>query len=98
MESKEYRWAWVTADLLLSHGACELVYAFVASDGQTTGKAILYDGENITGSMIATIESIANSGTPFSPNVPVYCRKGLYVDYAAGVGVFVMWRELGSAQ
>ncbi len=98
MESKEYRWAWVTADLLLTVGACELLYAFVASDGQTTGKAILYDGENITGDKIATIESIANNGTPFSPPQPVYCRQGLYVDFSAGVGVFVQWRELGSAQ
>lgn len=96
MESEEYSWAWVTGDRLLSHGACELVYAFMASDGQTTGKAIFYDGENTTGGMIVTMESPANNGKAFSPKQPVYCRKGLYIDFSAGVGVFIQWRERGS--
>ena len=98
MESKGYRWAWLDDSLLLSNGACELCFVFVASDGQTNGKAVIYDGENTTGDMIATIESIAFSGTPFKPTQPVYCRKGLYVVYSAGIGVFVQWRELGSPQ
>ena len=94
-ESIKYSWKWLTADAQLSTGACELVYAFLSADGQTTGKAVIYDGENVNGDMILTFEAIANSGTPFAPGVPVYCRRGLYVDYAAGAGIFLLWREIG---
>jgi len=94
MESKEFAWSWVTASRRLSPGPCELVFAFLASDGQTTGKAIIYDGENATGDMVVTIESPANNGKAFSPRQPVYCRRGLYVTFSAGDGIFVQWRGL----
>ena len=94
-ESIHYSWKWVTDDAQLSTGACELCYVYVASDGQTTGKAIVYDGENTNGDHVVTIEAIANDGTPFHPMKPVYCRRGLYIDYSAGAGVFVQWREIG---
>ena len=92
--SKEYSWAWVTADRKLTDLECELVYAYCASDGNTTGKAILYDGVNTSGDEIVQLESPATNGKTFSPNEPVYCRKGLYVDYGTGAGVFVLWRNL----
>lgn len=94
MDSKEYAWKWVTASRQLSPGECELVYAFLVSDGQTTGKAIIYDGENATEDMIVTFESPANNGKAFSPRQPVYCRRGLYVTLSAGVGIFLQWRNL----
>lgn len=96
MESKEYSWAWVTADRLLSHGACELLFAYLVVSAASTDSAI-YDGENTTGDKIVDLKSAAVTGHPFEPAVPVYCRKGLYVDIGTSVtGIFIQWRELGS--
>lgn len=95
MESKEYSWKWVTADELLSHGPCELVYACLAPSAATTDSA-LYDGESTGGERIITLKAATVRVMPFSPKVPVYCRRGLYVDVGTSVtGIFVQWRELG---
>lgn len=94
MESKEYSWAWVTVDKFLSHGPCELCYAYLVPSAATTDSHI-YDGESTKGDKIVTLESAAANPRPFSPKVPVYCRKGLYVDVGTSVtGIFVQWREL----
>lgn len=94
MESKEYSWAWVTADQLLSHGPCELLFAYlVVSAGSTDSH--LYNGESAAEEKIVTLESAAVTGHEFKPPVPVYCSKGLYVDVGTVVtGIFVMWRNL----
>lgn len=96
MESKDYSWKFVTADELLSHGACELVYAYLSADA-VNADTILYDGENTTGKQIVNLENGDKHGAVFNPPRPVYCRRGLYIDIAATNvdGVFVMWRELG---
>jgi len=94
MESKEYSWAWVTADRLLTNLECELVWAYLVPSAATTD-TVLYDGVNTTGDPIVTLESAAVTGHKFSPKEPVYCRKGLYVDVGTNVtGVFVQWRNL----
>ena len=95
MKSKEYSWKWITASGLLSHGACELVFAHCLADGAHSG-VYLYDGENTTGDIIVQFQSGVKEGTPFSPRVPVYCRRGLYAVIASNVtGMFIQWRELG---
>lgn len=99
VESKEYSWKWVTDDELLSHGACELLFAFLVSDGTGTCGADLYDGENTTGTRIVRFRLAASATRAFSPKVPVYCRRGLYVGalvYARGI--FIQWRELGHGE
>lgn len=94
-DSKELSWAWVTADQLLSHGPCELLFAYlVVSAGSTDTH--LYDGEGALGDKIVTLESAAVTGQPFKPPEPIYCRRGLYVDVGTNVtGILVQWRELG---
>ncbi len=95
MESKECSWKWVTADQLLSHGPCELIYAR-SMTATAESNTFLYDGENTDGTPIVEFEGGVNDGHNLAPPVPVYCRKGLYVDIGtATIGVFVMWRELG---
>lgn len=95
MESKEFSWAWVTADRLLSHGACELLFALLTSSA-SAGSATIYDGESTSGDKIVTLEAGAAVSRHFNPAKPVYCRRGLYVDVDTNVtGVFVQWRELG---
>ena len=98
MESIEHSWAWVTGDRLLSHGACELLFAYLVVAAASTDSHI-YDGENTTGDKIVTLESAAVTGHPFKPPLPIYCRKGLYVDVGTNVtGIFVQWRELGGVK
>ena len=98
MDSKQYSWKWVTADELLSHGPCELIYArtmTVTAESDT----FLYDGENTSGMPIIEFESGSTNGQVFNPKEPVYCRQGLYVDIGtATIGVFVQWRELGNKE
>lgn len=94
MDSIKYSWKWVTADELLSHGPCELVYAR-SMTATAESNTFLYDGENTVGTPIVEFESGVNAGQEFSPKEPVYCRQGLYVDIGTNtIGVFVQWREL----
>jgi len=94
MESKEYSWAWVTADRVLTDRECELIYAYLVPSGATTN-SVLYNGTNTSGDAIVTLEAAVVTGHPFKPGVPVYCRKGLYVDVGTNVtGIFVQWRNL----
>lgn len=96
VESKKYSWVWVTADRLLSHGACELLYARAYSDGGAIENTALYDGESTSGTIIVNFNSGVKSNIPLTPKVPIYCRRGLYVDIGENTeGVFVQWRELG---
>jgi len=95
-ESKQYSWAWVTADRLLSHGACELLYALFVPSSSSTATATIYDGENTLGEVLVAFRAAQSNQANFSPAKPVYCRRGLFVDCIANVkGVFVQWRELG---
>jgi len=92
--SKEFSWAWVTADGLLSHGPCELVSAYLVPSAATTD-TVLYNGENDQGDPIITLKAATVRIMPFNPKEPVYCRRGLYVDVGSNVsGIFVQWREL----
>ena len=94
MKGKEYSWAWVTADLLLSHGPCELVYAFCVPD-DTEPEAYVYNGENTSGDKLFRFVGGSKRNIPFSPKQPVYCEKGLYIDIGKDIeGIFVQWREL----
>lgn len=96
-ESCRYSWAWLTADQLLSHGPCELLFAHLVVSAASTDTH-LYDGDNTKGSKVVTLESEAVSGLTFKPPVPIYCRRGLYVDIGSNVtGLFIQWRELERA-
>lgn len=96
MESKNYSWKWVTATELLSHGACDLIYAQAVSDGGEIKDTILYDGENNKGELLINLQKGKVGNIIFSPKAPVYCRRGLYVVIGSSTeGVFVQWRELG---
>ncbi|OGN97555.1 MAG: hypothetical protein A2Y89_06730 [Chloroflexi bacterium RBG_13_51_18] len=93
-ESKNYSWKWATADELLSHGPCELIYARTMS-ADAESDTFIYDGENTTGVPIIEFENGVKEGQLFAPPVPVYCRQGLYVDIGTNtIGVFVLWRGL----
>ncbi len=96
MESIEYSWKWVTADELLSHGPCELVYALFIASGGGTATTTLFNGEDNTGETIVAFRSAQSTQSVFKPPKPIYCQSGLYVDVIAiPKGVFVQWREIG---
>ena len=94
VESKEYSWRWVTADVLLSRRACELVYAKL-TPATAAGLCIFYDGENANGEEIIQLETGGLYNCEFAPPKPIYCRRGLYVGTVTTVeGIFVQWREI----
>jgi len=96
VDSKEYSWKWVTADELLSHGPCELLYLHLIPSSAATSTATLYDGENTNGQIIVDIRIATSRACELEPPVPIYCRRGLYIDMKATIkGCFIMWRELG---
>lgn len=93
-ESSKLSWKYVTANELLSHGACELLYARLTG-ATDAGIAILYDGENAQGTQIIELNSGGLWNCDFQPTEPVYCRRGLFVGGVTTVdGVFVQWRNL----
>lgn len=94
MESKEYSWKWVTADELLSHGACEFLYCRLTPDGEK-GWAYLYDGENTNGELFLVIATSSKYNCECRPPKPIYCRRGLYVGNLFTAEILVQWRELG---
>lgn len=96
-ESIGHSWAWVTADRRLSQGPCELIYAQAVSDGGNIQDTWLYDGKDTNGEKIINLQKGTTGNITLNPNVPVYCRRGLYVDVGSSTeGVFVQWRELKS--
>lgn len=95
VESKAYSWKCVNAaSELLSHGACEFIYAKLTPDA-LAGSAILYDGENALGKKIIELNTGGLYNMECSPPVPVYCRLGLFITTSTVDGVLVIWRELG---
>lgn len=94
VDSKQISRRWVTADALLCEKECDLLFVYLVPSA-ANADASLYDGENTTGDLIATLKEAAVSGHEFKPPTPIYCRKGLYVDVGSNVtGLFVMWRVL----
>lgn len=95
VESKEYSWTWVTADRLLSHGACEICMLCLTCDG-ANGNATIYDGENNTGDVIMVVKGLQNRTVDVCIPHHIYCRRGIYIVLSPAVfGIFVQWRELG---
>ena len=94
LDSKQYSWAWVTADRLLSHGPAELLYALFVPSASATATATIHDGESTSGNVIVAFRTAQSNQAEFDPPEPIYCRKGIFVDDIANVkGVFVQWRE-----
>jgi hypothetical protein len=93
-DSRQYSRQWLTASALLAEKECELLFAYLLPTAGTDTVS-LYDGENTTGELIATLKSAAVTGHKFKPPVPIYCRKGLYASVSGSItGVLIMWRLL----
>jgi hypothetical protein len=93
-DSKLISRQWLTASALLAEKECELLFAYLVP-AAGTDTVSLYDGENTTGSLIATLKEAAVTGHKFKPPVPIYCSKGLYASVSGSItGVLVMWRLL----
>ncbi|GAI48259.1 unnamed protein product [marine sediment metagenome] len=93
-KSIEYSWKWITADELLSKVACELCCLMMTSK-QGPSVIHVYDGENTNGTFLGRFETLANRSQVFCPKMPIYCRRGLYIDVRENLeGVLIQWREL----
>jgi len=94
LESKEYSWAWVTGDQLLTDRECELVYACLSVSGAETDTHLRH-GTNTGAGIIVTLKSAVVTNLPFSPLAPIYCPKGLFADIGSNTsGLLVIWRNL----
>lgn len=94
MESKEYSWAWVTADMKLTDQTAELVSAHLVVSAASTDSAI-YNGADTSGQKILPMASQSVTNLPFNPPVPIFCEKGIFVDVGTNVtGILVQWRNL----
>lgn len=81
----------VDAARLLSNKPCFLHFAYLIPSAAVTD-AVLYDGHNTGGKVIATLKTAVITNHAFSPAKPVYCAEGLYVDIGQGdTAVFVQW-------
>ena len=96
-DSKEFSWKWVTAAELLSHHACDLIYAKFTPDTDV-GNVTLRNGHDNTGEVIMKLLTAGAYNCEFSPRRPVYCPRGLYVDTITTGDVFVQWRVRDSEE
>jgi len=95
MDSRDYSWRWIEASALIANGPSELVDAHLVPNAAGTSTAEYYDGENDTGVLIIKSRIAASQHCDFSPNVPIYCARGIYVKITANVrGILVQWRDL----
>ena len=98
-DSKEYSWKWVTADEVLSKVACDFIYSKHVPSTAATSTIDIYDGENTSGKIIAKCRTASSRPAKVDPPVPIYCRRGLYVDIKANcLGVLVIWRVRDSSE
>lgn len=94
MEKSYPAWQWVTADRIVSHEPCELLFAYLVPSA-AGADASLYDGYSTGGKLIATLEQAAKTSHPFRPPEPVFCAQGLFADIGTSVtGLFVMYRVI----
>jgi hypothetical protein len=92
--SKDYSWAWVTADRKLTDRESELVAAYLVCSAASTG-SVIYDGSDTGGDKVIGLEGALAITWGFTPPVPIYCRKGIFVDVGTNVtGILVQWRNL----
>lgn len=92
-DSKEYAWKWITASELLCRSACDLVDAHLVPNAAGTATAIFYDGEDTHGRIIISARVSGITHCDLHPNVPIYCRRGLYIAIITNTrGILVQWR------
>jgi hypothetical protein len=93
-ESKNYSWAWITADGLVAKGPCELLHAHLVV-GSANNSVTLYDGTDTNGKEIVYLHSAARSPATFDPPKPVYCDRGIYAAFSSNIeGAFIQWRMI----
>lgn len=96
MDSKGYSWKFVTVSQIISKVACELCCVNV-EPSDANANVNLFDGEDTAGRKIIGLFTSVKINREFYPCMPIYCRKGLYVEIvAATTGVFIHWREAPS--
>lgn len=95
MEKPYAEWKWCDKDQVLTTQPCELIYAVAVTNDDACKDNILYDGKSTKEQLIVNMQSEEKSMHPFAPPEPVFCKRGLYLDFGTNTeGVFVMWRNL----
>ena len=98
-DTKEYAWKWITASELLCRSACDFLSAHLVPDAAGTATATIYDGEDTNGKIIMRCRTAVSRHCDFDPVIPVYCRRGLYVEIITNTrGILVQWRPRASEE
>ena len=96
MNSKEYSFKFVTVSQVVSKVGCELC-CLNLEPSDVNANVNIFNGEDTAGEKIIGLFTSVKINQEFYPCVPIYCRKGLYIEIvAATTGIFVHWRELPS--
>jgi len=98
VDAKEYSWEYVTLDnTLLTSMACELVYARLTPD-TAAAAASIFNGENENGQLVGILRTAELYNCEIAPPVPIYCRRGLYIDALTTGAVLIIWRNRPSPE
>ena len=93
-DCKKYLWAWLTVDTKLTDHEAELVAAYLVVSAASTD-SVIYSGVDTAGDKVLALESAVATTLPIVPPVPIYCRKGIFVDVGTSVtGILIQWRNL----
>jgi len=74
-----------TADLILSSRAAYVFSVTISSNGSGESDAVLRDGVDATGEIVLDLYCADEEQHQLEFNVPVYFRKGIFVDYGTNV-------------
>jgi len=86
---------WITKSALISPDQCLLFYFRLIPSGPTLAQIRLYDGLNTKGDVIAELTGHLYETPVILPEVPIYCKKGLYVECVTALdGVLLLTYSL----
>jgi len=90
MHNKDIQWERVTADRKLADQPCWLHFAFLECISGS-GAVHLHDGPDDASPPIVDLVTTSNEFRVFNPREPLYCKKGLFVDYDSGTSLTIQW-------
>ena len=76
------------------------VYGLIVTGSSAGATATMYNGQDPTsGDAVAEVKVAANLSWQITFPLPLYCNRGVYVDFGAGIdSVTVIWRPTPALQ
>ena len=90
MHNKDIQSVYLTADRKLADQPCWLHFAFLECIGGS-GAVHLHDGPDDASPLIVDLVTTSNEFRVLNPREPLYCKKGLFVDYDSGTSLLIQF-------